>query len=63
MADFIGEWEECGEEETSETRKIEHCHMGGTIFHDVNLYGVEISDANLAEGSSMVENTTIEVDR
>lgn len=50
VADFIGEWEECGEEETSETRKIEHCDMGGTIFHDVNLYGVEISDANLAQG-------------
>ena len=50
MADFIGEWEDWGEEETSETRKIEHCDMGGTVFRDVNLYGVEISDANLAEG-------------
>lgn len=50
VADFIGEWEECGEEETSETRKIEHCDMGGAVFHDVNLYGVEISDANLENG-------------
>lgn len=50
VADFIGEWEECEEEETSESRKIEHCDMGGTIFHDVNLYGVNISDANLEKG-------------
>ncbi len=47
---FIGEWEACGEEETSEARRIEHCDMGGTVFHDVNLYGVEISDVNLAAG-------------
>ncbi len=50
VADFIGEWEARREEATSEVRKIEHCDMGGTIFHDVNLYGVEISDVNLAEG-------------
>ena len=47
---FIGEWEACSEEETSEAGKIEHCDMGGTVFHDVNLYQVEISDVNLAEG-------------
>lgn len=50
VADFIGEWEARREEATFEVRKIEHCDMGGTIFHDVNLYGVEISDVNLAEG-------------
>lgn len=50
VADFIGEWVECEEEDPSESRKIEHCDMGRTIFHDVNLYGVEISDANLEKG-------------
>lgn len=50
VTDFIGDWEECGEVETSDVRKIEHCDMGGTVFHDVNLYGVEVSDANLTNG-------------
>ena len=50
VADFIGEWEACGEEETSEDRKIEHCDMAGTVFQDVNLYRAVITDVNLAQG-------------
>lgn len=47
---FIGEWDGSREAELHETRKIEHCNMAGTLFHDVNLYELEISDANLANG-------------
>lgn len=47
---YIGEYDEKEETEKEDIRKIEHCDMGGTIFRDVNLYGVEISDVNLADG-------------